>query len=480
MKCSEGDINPSFHTLSNKMEDDGMQAETMDQINFRIKNFGTFIDELRTVRIECDRNSLFDVFKKHNSGIRELVLFVTNEKLNSLAEQIGGNGAKKKGKKFVPLTEFETNKNVRQTLIAVRSELEAQREEYVHKLMYIEAVLTNVEKQTSASKIIPLESGINLLGDEFVKEHRRMIQGLPIYAWRSNITEVIKNNQFVVLKGETGSGKSTQLPQYILEGIPSASKKIVVTQPRKVAAISLAQRIADEQREKLGHTVGYWVGMAKACTDKTRLLLMTDRMLLNCCLENPTLDDISCVIIDEAHERSVNTDLLLGTVKKAAIARPELKVIVTSATISTKLFSDYFYGCPVIEVPGRIFPVDEIFDPNTDEVTGTYVKQAAIKALEIHASKEEGDILVFLTSPVEIENAMAEFQRISKRTKSCVVLPLHGKLQPNEQMKVFEILPNGVRKIVFSTNVAETSVTIPGNFLPPFLDYMQMMFIRHC
>ena len=449
------------------MEDNGNQDETMDQIKFRIKNFGTFIDELRTVRIKCDRNSLFDVFTKHNAGIKELVLFVIQEKLDSLAKQIDGNVAKTKGKKkFVLLKEFDTNEHVRKTLMAVRSELEAQRVEYVTKLSHIETVLKNLEKQTSASKFVPFESGLDLLGDEFIKEHGRMIQGLPIYAWRSHITEVIKENQFVVLKGETGSGKSTQLPQYILEGIPSASKKIVVTQPRKVAAISLAQRIADEQREELGNTVGYWVGMAKNRTNKTRLLLMTDRMLLNDCLEHPELDDISCVIIDEAHERSVNTDLLLGMVKKAAIVRPDLKVIVTSATISTKLFSDYFYGCPVIEVPGRIFPVDEIFEPSTDDRTGTYVKQTAIKALELHASKEEGDILVFLTSPAEIENAMAEFERISDRTKSCVVLPLHGKLQPNEQMKVFESLPNGVRKIVFSTNVAETSVTIPGNSLP--------------
>ena len=200
--------------------------------------------------------------------------------------------------------------------------------------------------------------------------------------------------------------------------------------------------------------------MNKCCNEKTKLILMTDRMLLNYCMEKPELDDVSCVIIDEAHERSINIDLLLGMVKKAAERNKDLKVIVTSATISTKLFSDYFYGCPYIEIPGRMYPVDVMYDAVEDGQD--YVRKAVAKALEVHMNETQGDILVFLTTPVEVDKAVEAFVKSSANKKPCLVLPLHGKLQPDKQMRVFEPSQREKRKIVFSTNVAETSVTIPG------------------
>lgn len=427
------------------------------EIAMHLKDFEEFIDDLNRTKVLCERHSIRAAFNKHLTVIKDLVLSALSKHRDILVKSIDAL-KNENGKKYVSLEKYERKKMMMNKMEAEKNEICERMKEFSSAMPVLMKHLAVIDFFTE-EKINPSECGIPLVGLEILKELTKVSNALPIYAKRSTILQLVKKNQFVVLKGETGSGKSTQLAQYILSTAPKM--RIICTQPRKVAAVSLAKRIAKEQFSNVGESVGYWVGMNKCYKENTKLLLMTDRMLLNHCLENPNLDNISCVIIDEAHERSTNIDLLLGMVKAAAKRREDLKVIVTSATISTKLFSDYFHGCPVIEVPGHIYPVDVIYEKRDEDED--HVKKAISKALEVHVNEGPGDILIFLTTPLEVENAVNAFKKASGSTKLCTVLPLHGKVKADDQMKVFEVLPNNVRKVVFSTNVAETSVTIPGN-----------------
>eukprot|EP00794_Sanderia_malayensis_P008277 gene8277-9161_t len=425
----------------------------------RMSQFENFVNELKNTRIWFHGASLYETLIRDTSCIRDIILSASSKKSNSMRAEIV-KIKKGKSKKFISLENYATKRKVLNALEAEEEEMQIQIEEHNTK---IEMIINDLKMMDLPEKrrMKPSKCGVDLIAVEFLKEFTRIINPLPIYAKRSAIIEIVDNNQFVVLKGETGSGKSTQLAQYLMERFSgTANSKVICTQPRKVAAISLARRIAQEQFQKVGEQIGYWVGMNKCLNKNTRLILMTDRVLLNYCMENPQLDGVSCVIIDEAHERSLNIDLLLGMVKHAAKGNKDLKVVVTSATISTKQFSDYFYGCPFIEIPGRMYPVDVMYDET--EGGQDYVKKAVAKALHVHCNEGPGDILVFLTTPIEVDNAVEAFAKASPDTRSYIVLPLHGKLQPEQQMRVFKACQQDKRKIVFSTNVAETSVTIPG------------------
>ena len=278
--------------------------------------------------------------------------------------------------------------------------------------------------------------------------------------------KIIESKQVCVVIGETGSGKSTQLVQFLYEAGYATNGMIVCTQPRKLAAISLAEHVSKEVGEKIGDTYGYVTTKNKQ-NKKAKVIYMTDHSLLNECIADPNLSKYSCLVIDEAHERSIHTDILIALIKRCLPKREDLKVIITSATINPTLFSHYFGGketCPVIEVPGRVYPVKIEWEEGTllsSIEQDSYVADAVNKVHNIHISqrKDLGDILVFLTCPAEIEKACKLAQKTLKN--EAVILPLHGKLQPEEQQKVFDIV-KGKRKVVFSTNVAETSVTIPG------------------
>ena len=434
------------------------ESEARRPVAMYLKQFQAFLFEVKKMNIECDVSLIYDEFMNHTLKIKGSISSSLEAKLSSLDVEIEKISNKTKGK-YIKLEDYEAKTCNLKIKKEERHEIQCQLEENSKKLKIIikDIEMISMIKQWRKG---PTNSGIHLVGIEVLKEFTRISNALPIYAKRSAIVELVNNNQFIVLKGETGSGKSTQLAQYVMEGIiQSGNRKVICTQPRKVAAISLARRIADEQFQQVGGLIGYWIGMNKCCNEKTRLLLMTDQMLLKHCLENPQLNGISCVIIDEAHERSINIDLLLGMVKAAAKFNKDLKVIVTSATISTSLFSDYFYRCRIIQIPGRMYPVEVEYDEKEDD---DYSKRAVSKALEIHREKGPGDILIFLTTPIEVDKAVEAFAKASINMKKCVVLPLHGKLQPDQQMRVFQTVESGKRKIVFSTNVAETSVTIPG------------------
>lgn len=241
------------------------------------------------------------------------------------------------------------------------------------------------------------------------------------------------------------------------------------TQPRKIAAVSLATHVSKEMASSVGQVVGYHVGMQCKKTALTKIMFMTDHILLNECLLDRSLAKYKCIIIDEAHERSIYTDLLLGLLKQCLISRDDLRVVITSATIDPDIFVHFFGGsnnCPVLRVSGRTFPVDVVWDH--DELTDdpypqNYEKKALGKAIEIHRSEKitDGDILVFLTSALETERCLENFKN-AVGTDDSVCLQLHGRLSAEEQQQVFMDTPKGKRKVVFSTNSAETSITIDG------------------
>ncbi|KAH9292074.1 hypothetical protein KI387_042739, partial [Taxus chinensis] len=305
-----------------------------------------------------------------------------------------------------------------------------------------------------------------------VRECSRLESSLPMYSSRREILQLVHFHQVMVLIGETGSGKSTQLVQFLADSGFALKGSLVCTQPRKVAAMSLAQRVAGECR-------GCYKGTCSVscCTtyivqqgSLAKITYMTDHRLLQLCMSDSELAHISCIIVDEAHERSLSTDLLLALLKKCLLKRPELRLIIMSATADAKTLSDFFCGCMIFHVPGRNFPVDIIYVPNEDaEVSESsnmkygrlsvpsYVTQVIRIVADIHAKEEEGAILTFLTSQIEVEWARDQFQE-----PSVMVLALHGKLSIEEQNSVFENAPLGKRKVIFATNIAETSLTIPG------------------
>ncbi|KAI5403390.1 hypothetical protein KIW84_050821 [Lathyrus oleraceus] len=266
-----------------------------------------------------------------------------------------------------------------------------------------------------------------------------------------------------VLIGETGSGKSTQIVQFLADSGIGADGSIVCTQPRKIAAKSLAQRVQEESsgcyEENSIQCVSTFSSSQKF---DSRISFMTDHCLLQRYMTDRNLSGVSCIIVDEAHERSLNTDLLLALIKNLLCKRVDLRLIIMSATADAKQLSDYFYGCGVFHVHGRNFPVEMRYVPsNYADHSGpaaveSYVVDVVRMATEIHKTEKEGTILAFLTSQVEVEWACEKF-----KVPSAVALPLHGKLTSEEQFHVFQNYP-GKRKVIFSTNLAETSITIPG------------------
>ncbi|XP_045199872.2 uncharacterized protein LOC123554063 [Mercenaria mercenaria] len=358
--------------------------------------------------------------------------------------------------------EFEKLTNEKLAVEDKFLELERQRREFNGFIQNMKTKLNGIihfEKFDKELKEIRKYFGV---------ECRRLDAALPMYARRTDILNTIRDSQVSVILGETGSGKSTQMAQYLYQAGFLSGGFIACTQPRKIAAVSLATRVASELSSGVGQVVGYKVGMQSKTTAVTKIVYMTDHILLNECLVDTHLSKYSCVIIDEAHERSIYTDLLLGMLKQTLSKRPELKVVITSATIDPDLFVTYFGGmekCPVLKVSGRTFPVDVIWDGNNSETPfpDDYMNKALNKAIEIHnsSSTEDGDILVFLTSPAETETCAGKMKRCVKEN-NVLCLQLHGKLKPEEQQQVFAQTPSGKRKVVFATNSAETSITIPG------------------
>ncbi len=285
----------------------------------------------------------------------------------------------------------------------------------------------------------------------------RFPEELPISAHVLEIARAVDEHQAVIVAGETGSGKSTQLPKICLAMGRGVHARIGVTQPRRIAATSLATRIASELKVEVGREVGYQIRFNDRTGPLTYVKLMTDGILLAEMQGDPMLRAYDTIIVDEAHERSLNIDFLLGYLQRLLPKRPDLRVIVSSATLETERFSAFFGGAPVIQVSGRTFPVDVMHrPPGEDEGDVSVLVANAVE--EVTDLDPRGDILVFLPGEREIREAMDELtQRALPHT---VLLPLHGRLPQADQQRVFQTLPQ--RRIILATNVAETSLTIPG------------------
>ncbi|XP_047234226.1 ATP-dependent RNA helicase DHX33 [Girardinichthys multiradiatus] len=292
---------------------------------------------------------------------------------------------------------------------------------------------------------------------------------LPIYQAKPRLLNELRRLHNAIVIGETGSGKTTQIPQYLFEAGIGRQGLIAITQPRRVAAISLAGRVAEEKRTQLGKLVGYTVRFEDVTSPETKLKFMTDGMLLREAIGDPLLLRYTVVILDEAHERTVHTDVLFGVVKTAQRRRRELnkiplKVIVMSATMDVDLFSEYFNKSPVLYLEGRQHPIQIYY---TKQPQSDYLQAALVSVFQIHQEAPQShDILVFMTGQEEIEALARTCRDIAKHLPdSCgpmVVFPLYASLPPAQQLRVFQPAPKGCRKVILATNIAETSVTISG------------------
>lgn len=295
---------------------------------------------------------------------------------------------------------------------------------------------------------------------------------LPVWEYKSQFLDMVSKHQIIVLVGETGSGKTTQIPQWCLEWVRARypKKAVACTQPRRVAAMSVAQRVAEEMDVCLGQEVGYSIRFEDCTSAKTVLKYMTDGMLLREGMSDPLLEAYGMVILDEAHERTLATDILMGLLKEIARQHSELKIVVMSATLDAGKFQQYFDNAPLMSVPGRTHPVEIFYTPEPER---DYLEAAIRTVLQIHmCESDEGDILLFLTGQEEIDEACKrlsrEVENLGPEIGDLKCIPLYSTLPPNLQQRIFEAAPprkaNGAvgRKVVVSTNIAETSLTIDG------------------
>lgn len=292
-------------------------------------------------------------------------------------------------------------------------------------------------------------------------------ESLPVYQSRGELLEVIRKNDFVVIVGETGSGKTTQITQYLAEDGYINDGIIACTQPRRVAAISVARRVAEEVNCKVGEEVGYNIRFEDCTGPNTKIKYMTDGMLEREALVDPLMSRYSVIMLDEAHERTIATDILFALLRDAVHERKgTLKLIVTSATLDSSKFSTYFDDCPIFHIKGRTFPV-KIYYTKTPELD--YIEATIDTVIDVHINNKAGDILVFLTGREEIETCceaivqkMSVLYKSNPKMSELVVLPIYSAMPSEMQSRIFEPTPEGKRKVVIATNIAETSITIDG------------------
>jgi ATP-dependent helicase HrpA len=299
-------------------------------------------------------------------------------------------------------------------------------------------------------------------------------EDLPIISLRQKIIEAVTENKVVIISGDTGSGKTTQLPKMCLEAGRGRKKMIGCTQPRRIAAITVAARVAEELGKNGAHLVGHKIRFQDKTTRDTRIKFMTDGILLAETQSSRKLAAYDTLIIDEAHERSLNIDFLLGYLKQLVAQRKDLKLIITSATIDTEKFAAHFNNAPIIEVSGRTYPVEVRYRPTESDEEGkqtnTYIDQAVKEVLHLRKLKMTGDILIFMPTERDIRetaeileqelNPAVSHKKTSQHKGQTLILPLFGRLRAADQKRVFR--SHKTQKIVIATNVAETSITVPG------------------
>lgn len=303
-----------------------------------------------------------------------------------------------------------------------------------------------------------------------VRNFERERKSLPVFAYRNEIINSVKTNPTTIIVGETGSGKTTQIAQYLLDSGLFRDGVIGITQPRRVAAITVAKRVSEERGTRIGEEVGYSVRFDECCSANTSIKFLTDGMLLREAMIDQALSRYSVLIIDEAHERSLQTDILCSFIHYIQQQR-DVRLIVMSATIQCELFDRFFYPSNsgdrypnhIIQIKGRTFPVEIYYTPSPEP---DYIEAALITVLQIHLDCPAGDVLVFLTGQEEIESLTAmledKLRLLPKDAMPLLIYPLYAALPPDQQLLVFTPTPPNSRKVILSTNIAESSVTIQG------------------
>ncbi|KAI0813970.1 P-loop containing nucleoside triphosphate hydrolase protein [Xylaria sp. FL0064] len=308
--------------------------------------------------------------------------------------------------------------------------------------------------------VVPKDQSFGKRTNMSMKEQK---ESLPVFAFRDQLIKAVRENQILIVVGETGSGKTTQLTQYLDEAGFSNNGMIGCTQPRRVAAMSVAKRVAEEVGCELGQEVGYTIRFEDKTSPSTRIKYMTDGMLEREILMDPDIRRYSVIMLDEAHERTISTDVLFALLKKTVKRRPDLKIIVTSATLDADKFSEYFNQCPIFTIPGRTFPVEILYsrEPESD-----YLDAALVTIMQIHLTEPSGDILLFLTGQEEIDTSCEilyeRMKALGPKVPELIICPIYSSLPTEVQSRVFEPAPPGARKVVIATNIAETSITIDG------------------
>lgn len=289
---------------------------------------------------------------------------------------------------------------------------------------------------------------------------------LPVYKHKELILDALRENQAIVVESPTGSGKTTQLPVILLDAGFAQKGMIGVTQPRRIAALSVSEFIARQMGTEFPGIVGYKMRFSDLTDESTKIKIMTDGILLQEMKLDPYLSKYDCIVVDEAHERSLTIDFILGMLKRVLEVRRNFKVIVSSATINAEVFSKYFGGCPIVRIDAETYPVTLIYDPPAEVSGGTAAAEALLEKIFVTVrrlieDKRPGDILIFLPGEKLIKDCIKKliFSNIGKKLH---IIPLYGRLSKEEQERVFKKAPWGKTKVVVSTNIAETSVTIDG------------------
>ncbi|XP_055804870.1 pre-mRNA-splicing factor ATP-dependent RNA helicase DEAH1-like isoform X3 [Solanum dulcamara] len=392
---------------------------------------------------------------------------VNQEKRFSVASQrYRDPGAAEKMNPFAEQEAWEEHQIGKATLKFGSKDRKSRSEDYQFvfedQIEFIKAAVmdgVNVDQEPSTESI---EKTMAKSAYEKLQEDRKT---LPMYPYRDDLLQAINDHQVLVIVGETGSGKTTQIPQYLHEAGYTKRGKIGCTQPRRVAAMSVAARVAQEMGVKLGHEVGYSIRFEDCTSENTILKYMTDGMLLREFLGEPDLASYSVIMVDEAHERTLSTDILFGLVKDISRFRPDLKLLISSATLDAEKFSDYFDCAPIFKIPGRRFPVEIHY---TKAPEADYLDAAVVTALQIHVTQPpgDGDILIFFTGQEEIETAEEiikhRIKGLGTKIAELIICPIYANLPTELQAKIFEPTPEGARKVVLATNIAETSLTIDG------------------
>lgn len=360
-------------------------------------------------------------------------------------------------KKNLRKTEFST---LQTSLLSSLNEV--MNGDYRQLLARIKGISTIKNEQAQQAVAAEIQSQIQL-AQERLNQRKSAVkniefpENLPVSQRKEEIQKLIAQHQVVVIAGETGSGKTTQLPKMCLELGLGTKGLIGHTQPRRIAARSVATRIAEELNTELGDLVGYKVRFTDQISENTMVKLMTDGILLAEIQSDRFLNQYDTLIIDEAHERSLNNDFILGYLKQLLPKRPDLKVIITSATIDVERFSKHFNNAPIIEVSGRTYPVEVRYRPVVETEEQDQL-QAILDAVDELQAEGRGDILIFLNGEREIRDTAEALQK--QDLKQTEILPLFARLSAQEQNKIFN--PSGLNRIVLATNVAETSLTVPG------------------